>query len=600
MKDDNRKNKPIKKKEKMKLKYANLDWKKNWNPALGLWRHYEPDYKSQLANVHCSTDAVSRILVAAQAGCLDQVDVLGVLTVIRDMQVLDGGDKHGMFRLAFEEEFSPGDDHGVFLGGIALLTLWAVYRQDVDDASRELLSEILIDIEQYCLLRAKAGAIFYPNEFLGYAVCAWLAMDFFQLTQGRRDLLELLERSADYLNEHWGWGEHLSGLYGRICIDQLSALLLLAKDLPHELYDKFRTLLVELVELDDFFAGGPIVPAIRNYAFIQIPTGWYYRDHIRPLPPDATFDPDYSVGLRLATCSTQLKTANGKTWLPIGHTFHELGWHKLVGEKQTALSQRSKTIRCVEGTSAIAYIDNDLRLGSLSRFPLMPSAEWTTWGLAWQSFPVALWQQDKMWAYPQWEVFEAGKKRSHPAIEKYDTPRSLTTLVQPPIAEQTYSQQQEGELLALRVMPAIVSAWDELIDRFRIVGVNTKIVSESSKGNWSQLVMDCGSRQIAIQCLRLSNGLEPKQVKVNDEILDWSVCYDKDDLTDRRAAVNLWGVSLFGPVVKAPVVLPDPQATPMPHGEDALALLVQWEWPNCLWNLKINLMDVDPLQMNKM
>ncbi|MCK4982708.1 MAG: hypothetical protein KAS17_07270, partial [Victivallaceae bacterium] len=420
------------------LNNTNLDWEKGWNPAIGLWRHYEPDYHSKLANIHCSTDAASRVLVAAQAACLDQVDVFGVLTAIRRMQVLDGGEKHGMFRMAFEETFSPGDDHGVFLAGIALLTLWGVYREDVDDMSRKLLSDILIDLERYCLLRAKAGAIFYPNEFLGYATCAWLAMDFFQLTEGRRDLLKLLERSADYLNEHWGWGEHLSGIYGRICIDQLSILLLLGKELPKALYNKLKKLLVELVELDDFFAGGPIVPAIRNYAFMQIPTGWCYRDHIRPLPPDASFDPDYSVGLRLATCSTQLKTANGKTWLPIGHTFDKLGWHKLVGKKQTNLPQRAKTIRCVDDASAFAFIDEDIRLGSLSRFPLMPTAEWATWGLAWQSFPVALWQQEKMWAYPQWELSEAGKKRRHPAIEKYDCPRSFTSSVQPPITGQTY------------------------------------------------------------------------------------------------------------------------------------------------------------------
>ena len=202
-----------------------------------------------------------------------------------------------------------------------------------------------------------------------------------------------------------------------------------------------------------------------------------------------------------------------------------------------------------------------------------------------------------MWGFLQWETFEAGKRRSHPAVEKYGEyeSRSLTSSVQPPIVGQTYTRQQDGELLALRVMPAIAAAWDELIDRFRIVSTQTKIISEFSDGNWSQLVLDCGSHHIGLQCLRLSGGLEPAQARVNGEMLDWSVCYGKDDLADRRAAVNLWGISLSGPVKKAPVILPDPQAPPMPRKHESLALLVSWEWPNCSWNLRVNLRDREPL-----
>jgi len=573
-----------------KLAETKLDWETNWDSAIGLWRQQGPGHcksVSECAQVHSGPEATMRLLVAAQAECLQEIDVSSVLAALRKMQILDGGQQHGAFRWYLEEPILA-DDHAVFFNGPPLLVLWALYRNELDNACRELLSEMLIDSCRYCRLRIKAAAVYYPNEFLGYLLCASLAAEYFQLAGFRDDILKSVNEAADYLTEHgWGWGEHLSDTYAIICVEELSLLLLLSKELPEKLRAKIEGLLQELVELDDFFVGGPTVPSVRNYTFTQIPVGLYCRDHICLLPQDATFAPDDCLGKRLATCSEPLKTAAGGTWMPLGHTLAELGWHKLVQKKKPLPPRRSRTIPCIDGASAVAYIDHDTRLGSLSRFPLMPTAECSTWGLSWQCFPVTLWQREKVWGFLQWETLEAGQRQCHPAQEKYQAclKNALTYAVQPPIVGQTYSRQQEGELLALRIMPAIAATWDELADRFRIIGTRTKVIHESSDGNWSQLVLDWGTHQIALQCLRLSGGPEPAQTKVSDEILDWSVRCGKKDLVNRRDLVDLWGISLSGPVRKAPVILPAPRTDAMPY---ALDLLVKWEWPNCTWNLRIN------------
>lgn len=585
----------------MKSRYKKLDWKKNWDSDIGLWRHDGSGhtiYTSKLSQVHAGPEATMRLLVAAQAECLDEIDVSAILSALRRTQILDEGLQYGAFRWYLEDE-ALEDDHAAFFNGQCLLALWAIYRNELDDACRELLSRILIDASRYCLVRTKAEGIYYPNEFLGYALCAWLATEYFQLDDGRDDILKSLNRAADYLAEDaWGWGEHLSDTYAKICIEELSLLLLLSKEMPDKLGDKLKELLKELMELNDFFAAGPTVPSIRNYTFTQIPSGMCIREHIHPLPPDATFDSDPCLGKRLATCSEPLKAAGGETWLPFGHTLHELDWHGLVGKKKPVSPQRSRITRCFDGISAASYIDNDMRLGSFSRFPLMPTAEHQQWGLSWQCFPVTFWREEKVWGFLQWETLDACYRQCHPALEKYSARlrNALSHSVTPPIVGQTCARQQGGELMALRIMPAIAATWDELTDRFRIVGSQVKVVDEFSDGNWSQLVLDCGGSQIALQCLRLNGGLEPTQIRACDkkeEILDWSVRCSKDDLETRRNLVNLWGISLSGPVRKAPVILPDDQTQSVPF---AMGLLVKWEWPNCSWNLRINPNGCEPLQ----
>ena len=74
-------------------------------------------------------------------------------------------------------------------------------------------------------------------------------------------------------------------------------------------------------------------------------------------------------------------------------------------------------IPCADNARAVVHLTEDVRLGSLTRFPLMPTAEHSTWGLSWQCFPVALWSPSGVWGFFQWETVENGRRHSHPARE---------------------------------------------------------------------------------------------------------------------------------------------------------------------------------------
>ena len=581
---------------------AVLDWQKDWDCESGLWWYETAGHlDSRVAvpsRVRRGPGSAAMLLVAAQAGALSEVDVGKVLGGLRASQILDGGADHGEFRQYLEEEV-VFDTHSTFFTGLALCAFYGAYGGRLDGAVESQVRELLADMRVAVLRHVGYEHFHYPNEYLGDAVCAWLGGELLDDDSEMSCVAEGLERVADYwLEDGWGWGEHLSDIYGNICIDELSLLLLLGRRLPARLREKLTRLFHNIMAIDDFFAGGPRVPSIRLYAFMNVPRSFCYRDHIRPLPADALLEQDQEVqGFRAPNCCAPYRTASGGTWHPLAGTLDELGWHKLAKQREDVSGTRSRRIRCVGGSSATAFVDDDVRMGSLSRFPLMDSAEHLTWGLAWQCFPVSVWQRGGMWGYLQWEVLEDGRRRCHPAMAKFDDGvRAMTRAVNPPIFGRTYGLQEGGDLVALRVMPAIAAVWEELIDRFRLVGGHSRIVSQSCEEDWSQLVLHCGGREIAVQCLRLSGGAGPEQVRCGDQVVDWSVCYRERELVDRRGSVNLWGISLSGAVAESPVVRPDRGARPMPRGLDAQAVLIDWDWPGRSWKLRVDLTQYKPLQ----
>ena len=579
--------------------HLHLDWDRNWDPEAGLWWHDAPGHTASVADrkrVHCGPEAAYRLLVAAQADALGSVDVTAVLGALRGTQLKDGHPGRGGFPWYVEEE-NVSDGHASFFNGLPLCALCGAYGDRLSPSDQTQLLDILAELRVAALRHVGRHGIHYPNEYLGDWVCAWLAGELTGVTDDDAMLLEGVRDAAEYWLDHcWGWGEHLSDSYGSICLDELSLVLLMAKRLPEVTRDCLLQLLGELLAINDQFSPGPRVPAIRNYAFKRVPTGLDYRRHVQPLPRDATLQQDDGLGQRLPTCSALHRTASGSTWLPLGHTLHELGWHDIVPSE--AARRPSVTVPCVGGAKAIAHVEEEVRLGSLSRFPLMPTAEHPTWGLSWQCFPVALWRPQSAWGYFQWETLEEGIRRSHPAQEKYRAylGNALTMGVRPPIVGWTYAIQHEGELVAMRVMPMIAASWDELLDRFRLVGQRDGVEVRQSDGCWSQLVLDCGPRTISVQSVSLSGGPAPELVRASEDIHDWQVRCPRNELTKRRALVTLWGISLSGPVIEAPTIEPDPEAPPMPRGHESLALRIRWQWPNRTWRLKIDLTEAEPLQ----
>jgi len=574
-----------------------MDLMRGWDPEAGLWVQEGPGHCASVASlprVHSGPEATARLLIAAQTGRLGRLDADAVLSAVHRTQIRDPGPNFGRFYW-YAEETTPADDHAVFFNGMSLAVLWHSYRSELPRRSRDILADILRAMQVYAEQRAQARSFFYPNEYLGYLLCAWFPLEFFENPAACERIVPLLREAAEYWrNRHWGWGEHLSDIYGGILLQELSLLLLLAQRLPADVRGGFLRLLTDLVGIEERFGDAPRVPAIRQYAFLQSPAAFHHREHVQPVPEDALAETDPSVsGSRLFTCTAPMRRADGGAWLPLGQTFHELGWHDLVPPASPAAGDFA--IPCVDDAAAAVHLEEGLAVGSLTRFPLMPAAEHATWGLSWQCFPVALWRSGGAWGYFQWATLENDVRRAHPARNKYEVylHNALTETVRPPIVGRTWALQHERNLLVLRVMPAVVSAWQELSDRFRLVGDGLSVVSSSGNGNWVQTVVDLGGRRVALQCVALNGAPTPAWRHEETGVTDWAVTCGKSELAGRECLMTLWGLSLSGEVREPPEITPCADAPPEPGGA---RLECRWQWPGRSWHVRIDLRRRDAIE----
>jgi len=151
-----------------------LDFASGFDPATGLWRHEGPGHTrpvAGLASVHAGPEAAMRLLVAAEAGRLGEVDVSRVLAALRRTQVDSPGTQQRCFRW-YMEETTVTDDHAAFFNSMALIALWRAYRNALDGAAQALVEALLRQMMPYALRRCRERRFYYPNEYLGYIVSA--------------------------------------------------------------------------------------------------------------------------------------------------------------------------------------------------------------------------------------------------------------------------------------------------------------------------------------------------------------------------------------------------------------------------------------------
>lgn len=564
-----------------------VNWETDWDVDVGLWRSCGGGHTRPVADlecVHSGPNAANRVLLAAQVDQIDHIDATGILRRLRQMQEVDGGSQHGCLRWYWEED-RPVDTNAAFFTGLSLIVLWKVYRSRLSGEQRDTLLPILEDLSVWFEGAVEERSWYYPNKFLGDLVCAWLLHEI-----GRSDFPDggpkspapvLLEAADYWLNDGWGWGEHLSDVYSAVCLDELSVLLLLSDALPQDVRRSYKQLFDDLLGIEDAFAKGPRVPALRSYAFQNCPTHTHYRESVKPLPSE--------IDIR----------GYGNRAL-LGHTFHHLDWDELVLPRRPVRSD--VTVECFDGVKACARIEDDIRLGSVRRFPLMPSIEHFTHGLAWQSMPVALARPGKTWAYLQWETSEDGRVCSHPAEDKKAAylGNALSEAVHPPLIGWTWARQHGTALMALRIMPALSTSWDRLTDRLRVIGDPGENAVRTEKEGWHQLLLRWAGREVSIHCLPLSSPAEPTirwpELDGDAECVDWGLTGSREELEGKRLTATLWAISLDGEIETPPELKKTriEPAVPRAAGEQGWEL--DWQWPAHHWKLRIDPLGDEPLK----
>lgn len=552
-----------------------MNWLEDWNGEVGLWSSKGPGHTESTKNiaiVHSGPSAANRLLGAAQTNALKEIEVEQILSTLLEMQWIEEDELRGCLRWYWEED-CPIDTNAAFFTGLSLIVLRKQFYKQLDQQCRNLLDKILLGLDVWFDTAVGHAAYYYPNRYLGDLVCQWMLMEVNGKVNENSFVSEHMQNAAKYwLENGWGWGEHLSDGYASVCLTQLSILLMLTDELPEDLRTMYMKLMGELLAIEDSFDGGPRVPALRSYAFEKPPPHINYRNKIKPwkkIPDICGNMPDLS------------------------DLMYNLGWHEVMPVCQ--LRQSDLKIPCFDGAIATACIKKDIRLGSVSRFPVMPSAEYPTWGLSWQCFPVAFSHGESDWGFLQWESVEKGTRRAHPANggPKAHIPKALSENVMPPICGKTYALQRGTSVLVLRIMRLIPKSWTSVTDRFRVVELSAE-VSEIHNDSCSQLLLKYPECELSLYHVALMKGEKPELSYNNAGDMDWSVTCDAPKLHEKRVIMHLWAISLDGSIDTVPVIKTIAE-TSKPRLEEEKVRKIRWEWRDTLWDIVIDPLNKEPL-----
>jgi len=330
------------------MKGENMQKLECWDPVVGLWWGAGPGHTistKNLARLHSIPNAASRLIAAAQQEALPEIDVAKVLTALRNMQTKDGSEQHGCFKWYWEET-EVYDTNAAFFTGLSLIVLQWFWNEKLPCDARSILGDILKDLHVWFMREAREKHFFYPNKYLGDLVCAWLLSELLKINESKDALLALMKEAGQYwLEDRWAWGEHMSDSYALVCLDEVSLLVLLARELPDDVKELYKKLLADLLLIDDMFDGGPRVPALRSYAFTHGPRSTAYRTLIQPWKPG-----EQPIISNLP---------------PLRPLLFKLGWHQFVPPR--FLPRKDISVQLFGKATATAHLETDVRLGSASR-----------------------------------------------------------------------------------------------------------------------------------------------------------------------------------------------------------------------------------------
>ncbi len=546
-----------------------------WNDEIAMWstlrKGHTTDTKG-LDKVHAARFAASNLLLASAYDLLDHPNVERVLQTLRDMQ----DEKSGCIKYYYEDK-GISDTNAAFFVARRLLILKAEYYKEFTPESQQLIDALLKDFYNWLYGQSREGKKFYPNKYLGDLVCAKLIQEMVETPKEQSEILKqnFIEAAKYWKNKNWGWGEHMSDAYGNVCIDLLSQYLLYTREKDTVVYSVYKDLFDELLEIDDIFAGGPRVPHIRCYNFTKSrgkrPR---YRESIKPLEKVLENLPNNPYH-RFSALARAL--------------YYSQGWHEHAPERKSP--RKNIHIPCYGGVFANAYIKKNIRIGSLTEFPLMPTAESRWGGLAWQSFPLVYWIPDNDWAFLQWQTIEDERIKAHPAESANPNPdaKALTNKIVPPVFGKTYSLQKKGDVLAVRIMPAIVSSWKSVSDTFKIVNNDpeSEITEIEHDSNWHQLLIKYPEFNVSLNVVPVRADISVKLEKSKDRTFYWKTVYPKNVLGRKKMIVDIWGISINGKIKNAPQIKIH-YTSEIPLDDVQKPMSIKWKWPETTWHVAID------------
>lgn len=534
-------------------------YRERWDEHAGLWAQPAGGADAS-AKVHGMRNNAWMLVAAGLDGVIGDVPADRVLQRLRDAQA-GQGDQRGCFWWKLEDG-AVGDTNSAFFTTLALIVLRIEFGEQLADDDRAVLDIMLRESRHWFRSETEPlpmDRLRYPNRTLGDLTCRWLLMELFEEHNEPATERALADGLAYYRDSEWGWGEHLSDLYGKVCQGQVTALLAYAKRLPPETASLCEALFRELAVIDAAFAGGPRVPTIRCYAFDHSPTEKWapiygpYHDLMRPWSAERRVDSQ----MLMATIA------------------HRYGLHERFTVPPR--SEAKVAVSCHGGAHALATITDRWRIGAMTRYPIMRDVDHPGWGLHWQSMPAAFFHQAGDWGFLQWVVRAAdGRSRTLPAECRSDLPSHVLSDTHPDAAVgHTFGHRVGDGFLVLRRMDAVDPDWTSLGDRFRLLHATCAAPIQARVGEWSRLDLAYGDHVLTLGYHALGGDAVPALSDADDGALHWEHRRERLDVT---SPCGLWFLAMHGGQAVLPTLTPhgcswrvrtgeDPKLTLDPHGE---------------------------------
>ncbi|TVR61076.1 MAG: hypothetical protein EA426_03870 [Spirochaetaceae bacterium] len=467
----------------------------------GLAKQNGPGHTLEVAGLSfCHVGRLTADIYAAGTVAREIAEQQGI-EMLRAIQLLqiDAPDdhQHGAFRW-YREETRVRDTNAAFFTLVPLAILRLKYAELIPDSHARLIDDMLRAGGVWFTRQCAEPSLYYPNKIMSdgallIAIGSVLedeafysaGSDFF----GR--WLEYTERRG------WGWGENISLGYLGVIFKALELACLALRPVEADLETKLRGHMRALGEILRFHDGQEFVPTIRSYNF------------------------DGQV-VRSSPLWRMVGVGSGAEERSIGSLMNTVlfGDSVVIGEENRQPVPRTREVRIFDAATSYSWIGHNARLGSLTRFPVMPgSYQWPTWGLGWQSFPVSFSVAQEQVSFLRWSVIERGHHRFHPTEDKSKTyldPALFGEKYYPDVT--TRCSQSESALVVVRTMIGVHNAASSIIDEWIVNRFRGELHEYQSEDGRKWIVLRYAASAVMITSLggidASREGREPAPIRV--------------------------------------------------------------------------------------
>ncbi len=447
---------------------------------------------AHLAATH-SLPATAEYLLETLVRSRKDCDTARILAAIRAHRDGDpASPTFGCFRW-YAEDPRIHDTNAPFFICTPLAVLWLSYRTNLDAAEMAELHGIFADVLPWFRRMADSPSLFYPNKCISDAgmllATGHVLSDDRTVEAGRRFCRRYLDY---YVRRGTGWGEDHSPSYTLVIVEM--TLLIMALEKSGDLFDEAKRLTDAILDWVSFHDGVDAVPSIRGYNF------------------ECRIEMSYPLAGLLADASGDF----GTTALAIlkratGYAFNP----------EPRDVPRQRRWRTFDAHFSTSFIGPHARLGSLSRFPLMPNSYMhDTWGAGWQSKPGAFIVGREEYGVLEWMTEdEDGVLRQHEATGFHDwASRHLLKRAgfHPDVV---FTGHQEGPAaILLREIHNIHSPTRSIVDRWRLAHARGRVLIDGKE--WDGQSVDVPSQWIVVRYDHAAVAIRPLQCRILDEPSD--------------------------------------------------------------------------------